>query len=132
MVECKQGRCCCGEGIDRDRADRVLFFTCCDCESDKMAHKRFAKPMWHLVDARDQLVGRLATQIAPILRGKHKPTFSPNYDCGDYVVIINAKHCKFSGKKDQQKKYSWHTGYPGGIRHITPAELRNKNKPEEV
>lgn len=97
-----------------------------------MAHRRFAKPMWHLVDAKDQLVGRIATQIAPILRGKHKPTFSPNYDCGDYVVIINAQHCKFTGSKDKQKTYSWHTGFPGGIKHTNPATLRVDNKPEEV
>jgi large subunit ribosomal protein L13 len=88
--------------------------------------------MWHLVDAKDQLVGRIATQIAPILRGKHKPTFSPNYDCGDYVVIINAQHCKFTGSKDKQKTYSWHTGYPGGVKHTNPATLREDNKPEEV
>jgi large subunit ribosomal protein L13 len=87
--------------------------------------------MWHLIDARDQLVGRLATQITPILRGKHKPTFSPNYDCGDYVVIINAQHCKFSGNKEKQKLYSWHTGYPGGIKHTNPATMR-ATKPEEV
>lgn len=96
-----------------------------------MAHRRFARPMWHLVDAKDQLVGRIATQIAPILRGKHKPTFSPNYDCGDYVVIINAQHCKFTGSKDKQKTYSWHTGFPGGVKHTNPATLRD-GKPEEV
>jgi large subunit ribosomal protein L13 len=96
-----------------------------------MSHRRFARPMWHLVDAKDQLVGRIATQIAPILRGKHKPTFSPNYDCGDYVVIINAQDCKFSGSKDKQKTYSWHTGFPGGVKHTNPAALR-ADKPEEV
>lgn len=88
--------------------------------------------MWHLVDAKDKLVGRIATQIAPILRGKHKPTFSPNYDCGDYIVIINAQHCKLTGNKDKQKTYSWHTGFPGGIKHTNPATLRGDGKAEEV
>jgi large subunit ribosomal protein L13 len=96
-----------------------------------MANKRFASPLWHLIDAKDQVVGKLATQIVHILRGKHKPTFSPNYDCGDYVVVVNAKYVKFTGKKLDQKKYIWHTGYPGGLKQITARELLFK-KPEEV
>lgn len=75
-----------------------------------MSSPKFMKPLWHLVDARHQIVGRLATQIVHILRGKHKPTFCPNYDCGDYVVIINARHIKLTGKKITDKKYTWHTG----------------------
>jgi ribosomal protein L13 len=63
-------------------------------------NSRFSKPLWHLLDARNQIVGRLATQIVHILRGKHKPTFSPNYDCGDYVVVINAQDIKFTGRKE--------------------------------
>mmetsp|Transcript_177 Transcript_177/g.235 ORF Transcript_177/g.235 Transcript_177/m.235 type:complete len:104 (-) Transcript_177:2584-2895(-) len=72
---------------------------------------------WHLVDANNQTVGRLATTVAPILRGKHKPTYSPNQDIGDYVVIINADKVKFTGKKWQDKLYRWHTGYPGEYLH---------------
>jgi len=92
---------------------------------------RFAKPLWHLVDAKGQLVGRLATQLVHILKGKHKPTFSPNADCGDYVVVVNAAHVKFSGKKEDQKKYTWHTGWVGGIKQVNVKEQLN-HKPEEV
>eukprot|EP01035_Chromulina_nebulosa_P017125 gene17125-22639_t len=96
-----------------------------------MSSPRFTKPLWHLIDARDQIVGRLAAQIVPILSGKHKPTYCPNYDCGDYVVIINAKDVKFTGKKLTNKKYTWHTGYPGGIKQISVRDYLDK-KPEEV
>ena len=92
---------------------------------------RFAKPVWHLVDARDQIVGRLATQIVHILRGKHKPTFAPHYDCGDVVVVINADKVIFSGRKFQNKKYRWHTGWVGGLKERTVAEQMER-KPEEV
>jgi len=92
---------------------------------------RFAKPLWHLVDARGQVVGRLATQLSQILRGKHKPTFQPNADCGDYVVVINAADVKFTGKKVMQKKYTWHTGWVGGLKQRT-VEEQLARKPEEV
>ena len=96
-----------------------------------MSTPRFSKPLWHLVDAKNQVVGRLATQIATIIRGKHKPTYTPHYDCGDYVVVINAKDVKFTGKKVDQKLYTWHTGYPGGLKQITVKEQLDR-KPEEV
>jgi large subunit ribosomal protein L13 len=96
-----------------------------------MSSPKFSKPLWHLVDARNQVVGRLATQIVHILKGKHKPTFTPNYDCGDYVVVVNAKDIKLTGKKVENKLYSWHTGYPGGIKHIN-AKTQLEQKPEEV
>lgn len=96
-----------------------------------MSNPRFAKPLWHLVDARNQVVGRLASQITHLLKGKHKPTFSPNYNCGDYVVVINAAHAKFTGNKHSDKLYRWHTGYPGGLKEISVKELLDK-KPEEV
>ncbi|CAM9715947.1 unnamed protein product [Choristocarpus tenellus] len=94
---------------------------------------------WHLIDARGQarntiilaIVGRLAAQIAPILRGKHKPTFCPNEDCGDYVVVVNAKHVEFSGRKWTDKLYRWHTGWPGGLRERSAADQRQR-KPEEA
>eukprot|EP01036_Dinobryon_divergens_P031823 gene31823-41300_t len=96
-----------------------------------MSHAQFAKPAWHLVDARGQVLGRLACQLVHILRGKHKPTFSPNYDCGDYVVVINAAEVKLTGKKLTDKKYTWHTGYPGGLKQINVKRQLEK-KPEEV
>ncbi|CAM9250555.1 unnamed protein product [Discosporangium mesarthrocarpum] len=86
---------------------------------------------WHLIDARGQIVGRLAAQIAPILRGKHKPTFCPNDDCGDYVVVVNSKHVEFTGRKWSDKIYKWHTGWPGGLRERSAEDQRNR-KPEEV
>lgn len=96
-----------------------------------MSNWRFSQPVWHLIDAREQYVGRLATQISTLIRGKHKPNFTPNYDCGDYVVVINASEVKFTGKKHIQKQYSWHTGYPGGLKQTTVKE-QLQNKPEEV
>jgi len=92
---------------------------------------RVVQRAWHLVDAKDQTVGRLATQIAPILRGKHKPTYRPNADCGDFVVVINAEKVRFSGKKWDQKLYRWHTGYPGGLKQRTANDMMEK-KPTEV
>ncbi len=96
-----------------------------------MSHARFAKPLWHLLDAKNQVVGRLATQITHILKGKHKPTFSPNYNCGDYVVVVNASKVKFTGNKKADKKYTWHTGYVGGIKQLTVNQQLDR-KPEEV
>mmetsp|Transcript_5561 Transcript_5561/g.5745 ORF Transcript_5561/g.5745 Transcript_5561/m.5745 type:complete len:142 (+) Transcript_5561:74-499(+) len=96
-----------------------------------MSHSRFANPLWHIVDAKGQVVGRLASQITHILKGKHKPTFSPHYDCGDYVVVINAKDVKFTGRKYHDKLYTWHTGYPGGLKQMPVKKLLD-HKPEEV
>jgi large subunit ribosomal protein L13 len=73
----------------------------------------------------------MASQIVSILRGKHKPTYTPHYDCGDYVVIINAKDINFTGKKKTDKLYTWHTGYPGGIKHKSVRDTLS-DKPEEV
>ncbi len=91
----------------------------------------FKQPLWHFVDAKNQVVGRLASQIAPILRGKHKPNFTPNYDCGDYVVITNASKVTFTGDKWKNKKYRWHTGFPGGLKEIAAEDLVKKS-PEEI
>lgn len=82
---------------------------------------------WHLVDARNQTVGRLAVQVSSILRGKHKPTFRPNKDMGDHVVIINAAKVKFTGQKETDKLYQWHTGYPGGLKQRTAEQMRQRN-----
>lgn len=94
-------------------------------------NSRFSRPLWHLVDAENQVAGRLATQVVRILRGKHKPTYTPNFDCGDYVVIVNAEKVKFTGNKLTDKQYTWHTGYPGGIKHMSVKEQLDR-KPEEV
>ena len=86
---------------------------------------------WLLVDAEGQTLGRLATQIAHRLRGKHKPVFTPHVDTGDFIVVINAEKVKLTGKKIEDKKYYRHTGYPGGIRETT-AEKMLATKPTEI
>jgi large subunit ribosomal protein L13 len=78
---------------------------------------------WFVVDAKDQILGRLASHIASILRGKTKPSFAPHYDVGDFVVVINAEKIKLSGKKEEQKTYFHHTGYPGGARFTSFREM---------
>ena len=85
---------------------------------------------WYEIDAKDVVVGRLATIISKIIRGKNKNTFSPNVDHGDFVVVKNIEKIKFTGKKFQNKKYYRHTGYPGGIKETTPEKLSEK-KPSE-
>jgi large subunit ribosomal protein L13 len=74
---------------------------------------------WFVVDAEDETLGRLATRIATVLRGKHKPTFSPSVDCGDYVIVVNAGKIKVTGNRLDQKIYYRHSGYPGGLSEIT-------------
>ncbi|MEM7383194.1 MAG: 50S ribosomal protein L13 [Bacteroidota bacterium] len=81
---------------------------------------------WMLVDAKGHALGRLASQVAMIIRGKNKPYFTPHVDCGDHVVIINAAKIHLTGKKWDQKQYVSHTGYPGGQRATTPSKLKNK------
>ena len=87
---------------------------------------------WILVDAEDVVVGRLATFIAMRLRGKHRPDYTPNMDCGDHVVVINADKVKFTGRKLDQKTYYWHTGYPGGIKERTAGKILGGKFPERV
>lgn len=89
------------------------------------------KRKWHLVDLKGKNLGRTATQIAKILMGKSKPYFVRNLDCGDYVVVVNAKYVLVTGKKEEQKKYYRYSGYPGGLRAEALGDLR-KRKPEEV
>ncbi|MEE9252067.1 MAG: 50S ribosomal protein L13 [Thermodesulfobacteriota bacterium] len=86
---------------------------------------------WYLIDANGKTVGRLATKIANILRGKGKPQFTPHADIGDCVVVVNAEKVHFTGDKWNQKTYYWHTGYPGGIKSITAGKLLERN-PEEI
>mmetsp|Transcript_21266 Transcript_21266/g.27461 ORF Transcript_21266/g.27461 Transcript_21266/m.27461 type:complete len:176 (-) Transcript_21266:137-664(-) len=88
---------------------------------------RLMQKCWHLVDAEGQTVGRVAQQIAAILKGKHKPTFMPHHDMGDHVVVINAEKVHFTGKKWKDKLYRWHTGYPGGLKQRTAREMLDRN-----
>ncbi len=85
------------------------------------------KRSWHLFDVQNKTLGRVASEIATVLMGKSKPYFVSNLDCGDYVVVINAEKIKVTGKKELQKKYSRHSGYPGGYREETLMELRHRN-----
>lgn len=95
-----------------------------------------AKPLelerkWYVVDAEGKTLGRMASEVASVLRGKHKPIFTPHVDCGDYVIIINADKVVLTGKKLDQKKFRWHTGYIGHLRERSYRELMAK-KPEFV
>ena len=87
---------------------------------------------WFVVDAEGVVLGRLSAEIAKILRGKHKPSYVPNLDCGDYVVVINAEKVKLTGHKLTQKKYFKHTGYVGGIKETTPAKILAGRFPERI
>lgn len=89
------------------------------------------KRQWYLVDAKDKILGRLATRVAAILRGKHKPIFTPSLDTGDGVVVINASKVRVTGRKLKQKIYRRYSGYPGGLREVT-LENMLKNKPSQV
>jgi large subunit ribosomal protein L13 len=82
---------------------------------------------WVVVDAENQIVGRLTSEIAKVLRGKHKASYTPHVDCGDNVIVINAEKIRFTGKKMTAKVYTRHTGYPGGQRFATPREVLAKN-----
>ncbi len=95
------------------------------------ANKATVSKNWVLVDATDQVLGRLASVVAFMLRGKHKPDYTPHVDCGDYVVVINADKIKLTGNKKDQKYYIHHTGYPGGQRKVSFSRLQAK-RPEAV
>ena len=86
---------------------------------------------WYVIDAEGQTLGRLATEAATLLRGKHKPTFTPHIDTGDYVIIINAEKVEVTGKKRKDKIYRHYTGFPGGVREVSFERLLEK-KPEEI
>ncbi len=81
---------------------------------------------WHVVDAENQVVGRLAARVAAVLRGKHKPSYTPHVDTGDFVVVVNAEKARFTGQKETDKEYFRHSGYPGGVKTATPREMRVK------
>ncbi len=94
--------------------------------------KKEIKKDWYIINAENAAVGRLASYISKVLRGKNKPTFNPHIDNGDFVVVTNIDKIKFTGKKFQNKKYFKHTGYPGGIKETTPSLLKEKNKTQEI
>jgi large subunit ribosomal protein L13 len=87
---------------------------------------------WFIVDAKDVVLGRLASVVATRLRGKHKPTFTPHMDCGDHVIVINAKNVRLTGNKRDGDKFYWHTGYPGGIKERSKGEILDGKFPERV
>ena len=82
---------------------------------------------WYVIDATDQVVGRLAAQIAPILMGKHRPTYTPYIDTGDHVVVVNAARVVMTGRKEEQKIYRYHSGYEGGLREERAKDVRAKH-----
>ncbi|MBE6312949.1 MAG: 50S ribosomal protein L13 [Bacteroidales bacterium] len=94
-------------------------------------NKETAQKEWVVVDAQDLVLGRMASKVAKLLRGKNKPTYTPHVDCGDYVIVINADKVKMTGLKWTDRIYLSHTGYPGGQREITPEKLLQKS-PEKL
>ena len=98
----------------------------------KFVKKADVRSSWFEIDAKNAVVGRLATVISKIIRGKNKNTFTPHMDHGDFVVVKNIEMIKFTGKKFQNKKYYRHTGYPGGIKETTPEKLHEKKPAESL
>ncbi len=96
-----------------------------------MARPHEVERKWHLIDAEGQTLGRLATEIARVLRGKNKPQYTPHVDTGDFVVVVNAEKVVVTGKKAEQKVYYRHTGYPGGLKE-TSYEVMLERKPTEI
>jgi large subunit ribosomal protein L13 len=94
-------------------------------KSHEVEHK------WYVIDAKGKTLGRLASEVASILRGKKKPIYTPHVDCGDYVIVVNAEKVEVTGKKRKEKIYKRHTGYPGGLKEITFEKLLIRN-PEEI
>ena len=86
---------------------------------------------WYVIDATDQTLGRLSSEVASMLRGKHKPIYTPNVDTGDFIIVINASKIRLTGNKLTQKKMRWYTGYPGGLKEIDYGSLLQK-KPEKI
>lgn len=100
-------------------------------KSTFMAKQKDIVRAWYIVDASDKILGRLAARIASIIKGKHKPLFTPHVDCGDYVIVVNASKIKVTGRKLKEKKYLTYSGYPGGQKE-TSLEDMLKKKPTEV
>jgi len=100
-------------------------------ETTKPTSAKQIKRVWHLIDAKDKIVGRLATEIARLLTGKNKATYSPNIDMGDYVVVVNSALIRFTGSKLSTKTYTRYSGYPSGLKTITAGSMLEKN-PNQV
>lgn len=100
--------------------------------SSTLAKPQEVERKWYVIDAEGRNLGRMASEVASILRGKKKPTFTPHVDCGDYVIVINAEKVAVTGKKRHDKIYKRHTGYPGGLRECTFEELMEKHPTEAV
>lgn len=96
-----------------------------------MAKPNEVERKWYVVDAKGKPLGRVASQVAAILRGKHKPQFTPHVDTGDFVIVINASEVELTGKKASKKIYYRHSGYPGGLKATTAGDMRN-NRPERM
>jgi large subunit ribosomal protein L13 len=99
----------------------TIFFTRDDANQD-----------WHVVDAQNQVLGRLATRVASVLRGKHKPTYTPNADIGDFVIVVNADKVKLTGNKVTDKSYYRHSGYIGGLKETTAGKVLASKHPERI
>ena len=96
------------------------------------ANHQYPQKKWLVIDAKDMVLGRLASRATLVLRGKHKTYYTPSMDCGDNVVIINASHVKVTGKKLSQNKFFWHTGYPGGIKEKSFGDILGGKYPERL
>ncbi len=94
--------------------------------STYMANPQTVERKWYVIDAEDMVLGRLASQVASMLRGKHKPTFTPNVDCGDYIIVVNTDKIRLTGNKLDKKIYYYHTGYAGGLKQIPYRKLMAK------
>ena len=92
-----------------------------------LAKKETVQPKWHIIDAEGQVLGRMAVKIANVLRGRHKTTYTPHVDTGDYVIVVNAEKFVVTGKKDEQKKYMFFSGYVGGESYRSLTEQRTRN-----
>jgi large subunit ribosomal protein L13 len=101
-------------------------------KTTKPATPATVEKQWHIIDADGLVVGRLATIIANILRGKHKPSYTPHIDCGDNVIVINAGKVRFTGRKMAQKIYYKHTGYPGGLKEVRAEKIMEGRFPERI
>ena len=114
---------------------KLTFYTNLSTYAHSMTNfikKNELKNDWYIIDGTNAVVGRLATIIAKIIRGKHKTTYTPHMDHGDFVVVKNVENIKFTGKKFENKKYYRHTGHPGGIKEITPKNLYKKKPGESL
>ena len=98
----------------------------------KSLNPKDVNKQWLLIDAENVVLGRLASNVSKILRGKHKANYTPHVDCGDNVIIINAEKVKLTGNKLSNKKYYWHTGYPGGIKETTAKKIIEGKNPDKI